>query len=80
MRIVWEYVETYNHDEPITCLCDNEISPVTDEVSLITCGKCKQELRIMRTTYKVHEVYAKKEVADGKDRNDETSTKEPEEG
>ena len=76
MKVVWEYVETYNHDEPMTCLCGNHISPDDQKVSLITCGSCGQELRIMSNTYEVHEMYAKKEVTDGKDRNEETSTEE----
>ena len=80
MSIVWEYVETYHHDEPIVCPgCDNHISTgkeTTKGVELVTCGRCEQELRIQNKTYQVHEVYAKKEVEHGKNRTEEARAKE----
>lgn len=76
MKIVWEYVETYQDNEPITCpACDSEVQ-VPDEdvvVQQFVCG-CGQALQLQHKVARLHELYAKKEVKDGKDRNKEVST------
>lgn len=68
-RIVWEYVETYQDDEPITCpACDTPIKSRAEAAIVMFTCECGQELQIHNKRYHVHEVYAKKEVADARNK------------
>ena len=81
--IVWQYVDTFRRDEPITCpSCEEQITVgLKDAITEFECI-CGQALRVHNKMYHVHEVYAKKEVADGENKaktqigSKETSTTE----